>query len=81
MIRLFGQKVRLLREEAEISQTTLAEAVGLSERSRGYISEIESGRKMPTPDKVLRIAEFFGVTIDYLLRDAVPIMQKDLMKE
>lgn len=69
MISRLGKKVRKLRERAGLSQTDLAQALGLSESSKGFISEIESGKKLPKTELVLRLADHFGVTTDYLLRD------------
>lgn len=69
MISRLGQKVRLLRERAGLSQSELAQALGLSESSKGFISEIESGKKMPKAELVLRLADLFRVTTDFLLRD------------
>lgn len=69
VIRRLGRKVRRLRERAGLSQTELAQALGLSESSKGFISEIESGKKLPKAELVLKLAEQFGVSTDYLLRD------------
>lgn len=69
MISRLGRKVRHLREQAGISQSDLALAIGLSEHSKGFISEIESGKKLPKAELVLRLANHFGVSTDYLLRD------------
>lgn len=69
MITRLGQKVRRLRENAGLTQAELAQILGLSESSKGFISEIESGKKLPKLELVLRLADHFGVTTDYLLRD------------
>lgn len=69
MISNLGRKVRLLRERAGMTQAELAQALGLSESSKGFISEIESGKKLPKAELVLRLAERFSVSTDYLLRD------------
>lgn len=76
MIQRLGDKVRHLRETAGLSQSELAVQLGLSGRSKGYISELESGKKKATIELVLRIAQYFGVTTDYLLRDDL-VDQKD----
>jgi transcriptional regulator with XRE-family HTH domain len=52
-----------------MSQTELAHALGLSSHSKGFISEIESGKKLPRAELILRIANRFGVSTDYLMRD------------
>jgi transcriptional regulator with XRE-family HTH domain len=69
MIERLGDKVRRLREQANLSQSELASILELSERSKGYISEIERGKKIPPAILILRIARHFQVTTDYLLRD------------
>lgn len=72
MIARLGTKLRHLRERAGLSQTELAQRIGMSERSKGYISEIEGGKKIPPTEKILKIALYFNVTTDYLLRDDIP---------
>lgn len=72
-ITRLGAKVRLLRQHAGVSQAQLAQNLGLSQRSRGYISEIERGTKIPPADKVVLLARFFHVTTDVLLLDELDI--------
>jgi transcriptional regulator with XRE-family HTH domain len=69
----FGEKVRRLRQAAGMSQSELAIKLELSHRSKGYISELEHGKKEPPVDLVLRLARLFPVTIDELLRDEVEL--------
>ena len=47
MIHRLGGKVKSLRERDGLSQTELAHHLRV--RSRGYISDIESGKKIPRP--------------------------------
>ena len=49
----FGKDVQLARE-----------AVGLSHKA---ISTIESGARSTTIEKLIALADFFGVTMDYLI--------------
>lgn len=49
----------------------LANALGLT--AHGYISEIEAGKKKPTTEFVLKVAHYFDVTTDQLLRDELEI--------
>ena len=44
-------------------------AIALGHAAHGYISELESGKKLPTVELVLSVAQLFGVTTDELLRD------------
>jgi DNA-binding XRE family transcriptional regulator len=61
----FGKKLRALRRQAGITQVELATKLGLTAHT--HISVLESGRKTPSLDIVVKIADFFGVTTDTLL--------------
>jgi len=63
----FGPKLMQLRRARGWTLATLAGKLGY--RSRGYLSEVESGKKQPSIDLVLGAARLFGVTTDELLRD------------
>jgi transcriptional regulator with XRE-family HTH domain len=71
MPRLLGEKLRYLRTQSQMTQMALAQSLGLAQQ--GYISNLEAGRKMPSLDLVIQIADLFGVTADYLLRDTIPV--------
>lgn len=71
-MRLFGEKLRYLRTHTNLSQSHLTQRLSLA--SRAYISNLEFGRKMPSLDLVVQIADLFGVTTDYLLRDTIPVV-------
>ncbi len=45
-------------------QSDLAEAVGIDQRT---ISNYETGRTNPDSDALIKLADFFGVSIDYLV--------------
>ena len=65
----FGEKLRALRLRKGLTLEQLASALGY--RTHSYLSEIESGKKKPTADLVLKVAIHFGVTTDSLLRDEI----------
>jgi transcriptional regulator with XRE-family HTH domain len=67
----FGAKLRHLRMRRSMTQAEVAAALGLA--SNSHISFLESDRKEPSVELVLRIADLFGVTTDYLLRDTVAV--------
>lgn len=75
-IRNFGAKVRYLREQAGLTQTELAAMIGLSKYSKGFISEIELGKKVPRAELIIRLAECFHVSTDYLLFDSIDIHKR-----
>ena len=62
----FGEKLQSLRQRAGMSQDQLAERL---EVSRQAVSRWERDETMPETDKVVALADIFGVTTDYLLRN------------
>ena len=67
----FGEKVRALRKQRELSLRVLATALGLATHS--HLDRIESGENKPSADLILKIANYFGVSIDRLMRDELEI--------
>ena len=61
----FGEKLQSLRQRAGMSQDALAERLQVS---RQAVSRWERDETMPETDKVVALADIFGVTTDYLLR-------------
>lgn len=61
----FAQKLQQIRKERGMSQEQLAEVIGVS---RQAISKWESGTAMPDSDNLVTISNYFGVTIDSLLK-------------
>jgi transcriptional regulator with XRE-family HTH domain len=74
----FGEKVRALRIRSGLTLKDLAVALGLN--AHGYLSELECGKKKPTADFAVKVADFFGVTTDELLRDEIEIQFKKIQK-
>lgn len=65
-----GEKIQELRRRYSMSQDVLAERL---EVSRQAVSKWERDEAMPETDKIIRIAQVFGVTTDYLLREESPL--------
>lgn len=63
------EKLYTLRKKSGLSQEQLAEALNVS---RQAISKWESGSAMPESDKLLALSNYFGVSLDYLLKDGAP---------
>lgn len=59
----FGERLKKLREEKNLSQTELSERFGLTQNA---ISGYERGVREPSMEKMTQIADFFEVSIDYL---------------
>ena len=64
----FGRNMRRLRKEHNLRQEDLAKILGMT---REKISYYESQAKNPTIEFILRIADFFKVNTDALLREHV----------
>lgn len=64
----FCDKLIRLRAEAGLSQEGLANRIGVS---RQAVSKWEAGAAMPELAKLIAIAELFGVSLDYLVRDEI----------
>ena len=73
-MKRFGEKLHVLRTSQGMTLKELAYSLGLT--AHGYISEIEAGKKKPTTDFVLKVARYFKVTTDELLKDELEIDRK-----
>ncbi|PWE17523.1 transcriptional regulator [Marinicauda salina] len=60
-----SNRIRVLRAEHGISQTELAEAIGVSRKT---ISTIEVGRFTPSTVIALKIARYFDVPVEAVFR-------------
>ncbi len=60
----FSENIRRLRKERELTQETLADFLGISFQA---VSKWESSESYPDIELLPVIADFFGVTTDYLL--------------
>lgn len=61
---IFAERVKNLRLEKNIKQSELGKAVGLSDNA---ISDIERGYRLTTMEKLYTLAEYFEVSVDYLM--------------
>lgn len=56
--------LKRLRDEASISQRTLAEAIGVSQQS---VNKYENHNIEPDIETMIRIADYFDTSVDYLI--------------
>lgn len=61
---MFANRIRFLRQSMEINQVQLANKLGVTKQS---VSNWENDNIMPSVEMLIRIADFFGVSTDYLL--------------
>lgn len=60
----FGENLKQLRKSRGLTQKDFGTMVGLS---KAVVSKYETGMGYPSFDILVRIAQYFGVTTDYLL--------------
>lgn len=63
---IFADKLIRLRKKSGMSQEELAEKMNVS---RQAVSKWEGAQSVPELEKILQLANLFGVTTDYLLKD------------
>ncbi len=62
---LFGDRLKMLREDKDITQKELGVSVGVSDRVIGYY---ESNDRFPKDENILKaFADYFNVSVDYLV--------------
>jgi transcriptional regulator with XRE-family HTH domain len=65
-----GQQVRRLRQEFGLTQVALAQRLGQAVQSG--IAKIERGDKLPSLERLVQLADVFGVSADALLFASEP---------
>ena len=64
MIEKFKERLRELRKERGETQLQVATAIGTAER---HYQRFERGANMPNIENAWKLADHFGVSIDYLV--------------
>lgn len=72
-----GEKLQKLRKERKLSQDQLALEMEVSRQS---ISKWELGESTPDTEHAIALSHFFGVSIDYLLKDDISISDDKELK-
>lgn len=80
-----GENIANRREELELTKADLQRAVGL--KSTGYLSDIESGKKIPSTELLIKIAKALNTTVSSLTGEKVfigsnlKLLRKDMSYE
>lgn len=61
---MFGDRLKELREESEMTQEQLGKILNVTKQT---ISNYENGDNEPTLDTLVKISDIFNVSLDYLL--------------
>jgi len=66
----FGEKIRLLRKQQNVTQQEISDKVGIG---RVHLSDLERGKKMPQAALIIKFAKVFGVTPNDLMLDELEV--------
>lgn len=58
------QRIRDLREDADLTQTEMGKAINLPQRTYAYY---ESGERTIPPEVLIALAKYHKTTVDYIL--------------
>lgn len=58
------QRIRDLREDADLTQTQMGKAINLPQRTYAYY---ESGERTVPPEVLIALAKFHKTSVDYIL--------------
>lgn len=71
---MLSEKIYQLRKKRGLSQEQLAEQLNVS---RQAISKWESGTAVPESEKLITISNYFGVSVDFLLKDEEELVKPE----
>ena len=74
----FGEILMQLRQEKHLSQAELGHIIYVS---GGTISNYEKGVHYPDVEKLVRLADYFNVSIDYLLGRSISKLSPDVFAQ
>ena len=75
---LLNEKITIIRKMNNLTQEDFAEELGVS---RQAVSKWETGTSVPDVQLLLRIADFYNLTLDQLVRDDFDLPISDLDKK
>ena len=58
-------RIKDMREDSDLTQQQIADAIGITQRKYSYI---ETGTQPLTDELLVKLANYYRVSIDYLLR-------------
>jgi transcriptional regulator with XRE-family HTH domain len=63
-MKILGERVKELRKSKNLLQKQLAEILGLKSDT---VIRLENGTRRPSLDKLIMLADYFDVSLDYLV--------------
>ena len=58
------ERIRNLREDSDLTQAEIGQRINVPQRTYAYY---ESGKRMIPPQVLIALAQFYDVSVDYLL--------------
>jgi transcriptional regulator with XRE-family HTH domain len=74
---MLSERMTELRKSRRLKLREISTAIGVSQSA---VSMYESGERRPDYDTLMKIANYYGVTVDYLLRDENNLAGEDKLK-
>jgi transcriptional regulator with XRE-family HTH domain len=75
--KLIGERLKYIRKLQKMNQTDLSEKLGISQ---GTLSEIESGKILPSLEVIMKLADTYKLDLNWLIAnssDKSTILQDD----
>lgn len=72
---MLGKRIKEERVKRHISREKMAEDLDIS---ASYVGHIERGERCLTVETLVYIADYFKLSVDYLLRDSLKLFSDDL---
>ena len=64
-LNISNNRIRDLREDNDLTQQNVADAIGITQRKYSYI---ETGVQSLTAEILIKLSRYYDVSIDYLLK-------------
>ncbi len=74
-MKRFGEKLRTLREKRSLTVRQLASLLEIN--SHSHIVGLEAGKHNPSAELILKIARYFDVSTDQLMKDELEIEKNE----
>ena len=69
-MKRLGEKLRILRQQRNLTVRQLGDIL---EVNNSYITQIETGRKTPSLKLAIKMADFFSIDVNQLIRDELEL--------
>ena len=69
-MKKFGEKLHMLRQSQGLTLRVLGEMLDVHHT---YVSQLEKGKSIPNANMILKIAHYFDVSTDQLMKDEIEL--------